>query len=90
MSEEIETETEKTRRPHRRWPRNSIITAILSEENPKRGDAAERFNLYQPGMTIQEYLDAGGKSHDVYYDVDSGFIEVELAEAEVEAEKEAA
>lgn len=44
--------------------------------NPKRGTAAERFALYKNGMTVDEYIAAGGKRADVNWDVGCGFIEV--------------
>lgn len=44
--------------------------------NPKRGTAAERFALYKNGMTVDEYIAAGGKRADVNWDVGQGFIEV--------------
>ncbi len=49
---------------------------VLAAENPKRGGAAERFALYKNGMTVDEYLTAGGKRADVNWDVKMGFIEV--------------
>lgn len=49
---------------------------ILTEKgaNPKRGTAAERFALYKNGMTVDEYIAAGGKRADVNWDVAQGFI----------------
>lgn len=49
---------------------------ILAAENPKRGTAAERFALYKNGMTIGDYVAAGGKRADINWDVKMGFIEV--------------
>lgn len=49
---------------------------VLSADNPKRGTAAERFALYKNGMTVDEYIAAGGKRADVNWDVGQGFIEV--------------
>lgn len=49
---------------------------VLVKENPKRAAAAERFNLYKNGMTVGEYVAAGGKRADVNWDVKQGFIEV--------------
>ena len=49
---------------------------LLVKENPKRAAAAERFDLYKNGMTVAEYLKAGGKRADVNWDVKQGFIEV--------------
>lgn len=49
---------------------------LLTKENPKRAAAAERFALYKNGMTVDEYIAAGGKRADVNWDVAQGFIEV--------------
>lgn len=49
---------------------------ILVKDNPKRAAAAERFNLYKNGMTVDEYIAAGGARADVNWDVKQGFIEV--------------
>jgi hypothetical protein len=49
---------------------------ILVKENPKRAAAAERFDLYKNGMTVDEYIAAGGKRADVNWDVAQKFIEV--------------
>jgi len=35
----------------------NVIT-VLHDKNPKRGKSAERFALYQTGMTIGQYVDA--------------------------------
>ena len=49
---------------------------LLVKENPKRAAAAERFALYTNGMTVDEYIAAGGKRADVNWDVSQGFIEI--------------
>lgn len=49
---------------------------IKVSANPKRGTAAERFELYKDGMTVSEYLAAGGLRADVNWDVKKEFIEV--------------
>lgn len=49
---------------------------VLAKENPKRGSAAERFALYKNGMTVDEYIAAGGTRADVNWDTKQGFIEV--------------
>ena len=48
------------------------------DNNPKRAGSksAERFALYKDGMTTKEFLDAGGTSADLSYDVSKGFIEI--------------
>ena len=49
---------------------------LISKENPKRGGAAERFKLYKSGMTVAEYIAAGGKVQDVAWDSKKGYIKV--------------
>ena len=49
---------------------------VLAESNPKRGESAERFALYRDGMTVGEYLAAGGVSKDVNWDAARGYISV--------------
>lgn len=45
--------------------------------NPKRGKSRDRFELYREGMTVQEYIEKGGYSADISWDVKRGFIVVE-------------
>lgn len=49
---------------------------VLAKENPKRAKAAERFALYKNGMTIGDYVAAGGTMADVRWDVKQNFISV--------------
>lgn len=49
---------------------------VLVAENPKRAAAATRFALYKNGMTVDEYIAAGGTRADVNWDVKQTFIEV--------------
>lgn len=49
---------------------------VLVKENPKRAAAATRFALYKNGMTVDEYIAAGGTRADVNWDVKMQFIEV--------------
>lgn len=51
--------------------------AYVQGTNPKRSTAAERFELYEVGKTVQDYLNAGGLLRDVPYDVSKGFIKLE-------------
>ena len=63
-----------------RIKKTAIIT-VLATENPKRPNsmAAERFALYKTGMTVAEYVEAGGRSGDLHYDIANGHIEVKAA-----------
>lgn len=49
---------------------------VVAKENPKRAKAAERFALYKNGMTVGEYVRAGGTMADVRWDVKQNFISV--------------
>jgi hypothetical protein len=67
------SETQKRRRANKK----SIIT-IKSIANPKRqGTLAHgRFELYKDGMTVAEYVAAGGRTGDVNHDAEAGYIEL--------------
>ena len=54
---------------------DAVIT-LVAKENPKRGGAAERFALYKNGMTVDQYIAAGGKRADVNWDMSMDFIKV--------------
>ena len=60
-----------------RYTQSSIITVKVSA-NPKRKNtlAFKRFELYKSGMTIADYVKAGGRTGDINYDVIAGFITV--------------
>lgn len=50
---------------------------ILVEGNPKRGTAAERYNLYKNNMTVGKYIELGGQLRDVTWDCRQGWISAE-------------
>ncbi len=50
---------------------------ILVEGNPKRGTAAERYNLYKNNMTVGKYIELGGQLRDVTWDAKQGWISAE-------------
>lgn len=64
-------------RPSSRAPLDGVIKVVRAK-NPKRpGSAAHaRFDLYKPGMTVDEFLAAGGWRADISWDLRQGFIEV--------------
>jgi hypothetical protein len=66
----------KPRRTREKIYGGDVIT-LLAEENPKRATARERFDLYTSGMTVDEYLEAGGKRYDLGHDEDKGWISIE-------------
>lgn len=61
-------------RARKRDPR--IITHV--EPNPKLegSKAHERYSLYTVGMTVDQFLDQGGRKTDVSYDVSRGYIKL--------------
>jgi len=70
------SETKKTRQ---RANKKAVIT-ILVIANPKRQGtlACQRFDLYKDGMTVAEYIEAGGRTGDVNYDVAENYISLTL------------
>lgn len=55
-----------------------IITVVVPNPKKPGTKAHHRYSLYQTGMTVQQYLAAGGESSDIRYDVNHGFITVDL------------
>jgi hypothetical protein len=56
---------------------DSVITLKVAKgENPKRGTAADRFDLYRSGMTVKAYIAAGGQRRDVVWDQHQAWISV--------------
>jgi len=58
---------------------DDVITVVHKGENPKRGTAAERYDLYKSGMTVAAYIAAGGQRRDVVWDQKMGWITVKAA-----------
>ncbi len=54
------------------------VIRVCVAKNPKRPTSAagQRFELYKPGMTVAEFLAAGGWRADLHWDLKQGFIEV--------------
>ena len=52
---------------------------VLAEKNPKRMNTASynRFALYRDGMTVAEYLEAGGRKSDIRWDTERAFIAIQ-------------
>jgi hypothetical protein len=80
-------ETEKTKsksasaigsRGPRGVPDTAAITRLV-DANPKKPSSKcwHRFELYKTGMTVGNYLDAGGFTPDLVYDTKHGFIKIE-------------
>ena len=49
---------------------------LLVTENPKRGGSAVRYALYKDGMTVAEYIAAGGTPDDLRWDAAHKYISV--------------
>lgn len=60
------------------------VIRILSETNPKRPgtSAHERFAKYRDGMTVAEFLRAGGTRGDISWDTERGFVRLDDAATE--------
>jgi hypothetical protein len=54
--------------------KDATINVIMTDRNPKRAAAKDRFALYRSGMTVAEYLTVGGKKSDVAFDAKKGYI----------------
>lgn len=85
LGEEIPTEQPKKRRGENerggksQLHSDSHIITINVAENPKRGKSAERFALYEDGMTVAAAIEKGVLRADVNYDARKGFITVKRA-----------
>lgn len=60
----------------RLFTEDGVITIVHKGENPKRGTAADRYDLYRSGMTVKAYIAAGGQRRDVVWDFRKGWITV--------------
>lgn len=62
--------------------RDDRIIRVLAESNPKKPGSKtyERFELYEDGMTVQQFREKGGTSDDVKWDAERGFIKLEDAQ----------
>jgi hypothetical protein len=68
--------TNATPRGKALFTEDGVITVKHKGENPKRGTAAERFELYRSGMTVAAYILSGGQRRDVVWDQHQGWISV--------------
>ena len=57
---------------------DNAVIKVLVAKNPKRPESAagKRFDLYKKGMTVGQFLAAGGWQADVRWDVKQGFVEL--------------
>lgn len=70
-----------------RTPKSAVIR-LKTDSNPKRSgsNAHTRFALYRDGMTVEEFIKAGGTMGDINFDQGKGFIALEGVEAPAAAE----
>lgn len=70
----------KTNPGNSKFGRDDVIT-VLAKENPKRAGskAHDMFELYKTCKTVGAYLDKGGNSGYLNYDVGAGFVKVAAA-----------
>lgn len=56
------------------------VIVFVQDMNPKMPGTKshERFALYRQGMTVSQYVAAGGRRDDIAHDVQKGFIRVDL------------
>lgn len=57
-----------------------VIYDIVEGAKRPGSKSYERYKLYQEGMTVTEFIAAGGTSGDVTHDVSKGFIKIKDAE----------
>lgn len=79
-----EEERETTNKPSPRTPSRTTdprFIRLLVAENPKReGTSAHvHFALYRDGMSVSDFLAAGGTSGDLKWDASKNFIRLEVA-----------
>lgn len=73
---EAEESTPKTSR-RARFTEDQVITLLVNENPKRKGTMAwEKWEIYEDGMTVGEYLEAGGKRSTLLYDVEKGYIEI--------------
>lgn len=64
-----------------KWPDHWKIE-VLIDYNPKKRAAAQRFDLYESGMTVAEYIEAGGTRADLNWDERNNWISITDPEKE--------
>lgn len=56
------------RKPGKKFADGDVITAIATNYKRPTSDAFRRYALYREGMTVGEFLAAGGKWADILWD----------------------
>lgn len=57
-----------------------IIHSIMPNPKKMGSKSWERYKFYQEGMTVTEFINAGGTTGDIQHDVSKGFIKLKDAE----------
>lgn len=65
--------------PRTRIDKTKVISVLV--ENPKRKGSLsyDRFKLYKDGMTVEKYLEKGGRAPDLAYDAEHKYIKLSAA-----------
>lgn len=68
----------KRGRPSKREQLGQQIISVVAKENPKREGtrAFKQFSLYKDGMTVEDFIKAGGRPSALRYDTEKGFIKL--------------
>ena len=68
--------TEEKKRRHR-FSKQAVIKLLVAENPKRKGTLAyDRYAYYRDGITIAEYVAAGGRSGDIKHDIKFGYIEL--------------
>jgi hypothetical protein len=68
--------TEEKKRRHR-FSKQAVIKLLVAENPKRKGTLAyDRYACYRDGITIAEYVAAGGRSGDIKHDIKFGYIEL--------------
>ena len=70
----------RARKASARFSDLSIIRLLVSENPKKAGSNANvRFALYEDGITVEQFVERGGRRSDIHWDSERGFIVLEEA-----------
>lgn len=77
-TEPVKVAVPKAKTPKKEPVADKRVITLLVKENPKRpgSKAHARFELYKNGMTVEQFLAAGGTLSDVAWNIAHKFIEV--------------
>jgi len=77
--EELEKKKEKQTKVVDKKLGDKAIIRLLIDHNPKRKNSRSygEFSLYKDGMTVEEYIKAGGSKAGIRWDLDKKYIRLE-------------